>query len=137
MKKNNIIFWTATGIIFLFEGVLTALTSHTEMAREGLRHLQYPTYFGDLLVVFKVLGVLALVIPQAPVRVKEWAYAGFAFDFLFAAYSHGMVDGLGNFQTWFPLVFLGLLLVSYVFYHKRREQRVVRQASELKVATAQ
>jgi hypothetical protein len=117
MKKEKIIFWTATIIIALFEGVMPALTSQTELAKEGIRHLGYPEYFGNALVVFKVLGVLALVIPQVPKRVKEWAYAGFAFDFIFAAISHGAVDGV-NGQTFFPLVFLGILSVSYVYYHK-------------------
>ena len=97
MKKDKIIYWTATTIIALFEGVMPALTSQTELAKEGIRHLGYPEYFGTALVVFKILGVLALVIPQIPKRVKEWAYAGFAFDFIFATISHLMIDGF-NFQ---------------------------------------
>jgi hypothetical protein len=56
MKKDKIIFWTATTIIFLFEGVLTALTSQTELAKQGISHLGYPPYFGNALVVFKILG---------------------------------------------------------------------------------
>ena len=117
MKKDKIIFWTATTIIALLEGVMPALTSQKELAKEGIRHLGYPEYFGNVLVVFKVLGVLAIVIPQVSKRVKEWAYAGFAFDFLFAAFSHGAVDGVSG-QTFFPLVVLGILAVSYIYYHK-------------------
>ena len=117
MKKDKIIYWTATTIIALFEGVMPALTSQTELATEGIRHLGYPEYFGTALVIFKILGVLALVIPQIPKRVKEWAYAGFAFDFIFAAISHGAVDGI-NGQTFFPMLVLGILAVSYVYYHK-------------------
>ena len=117
MKKDKIIFWTATTIIALLEGVMPALTSQTELAKEGIRHLGYPEYFGNALVVFKVLGVLAIVIPQVSKRVKEWAYAGFAFDFLFAAISHGAVDGVSG-QTFFPLVVLGILTISYIYYHK-------------------
>ncbi len=78
----------------------------------------YPAYFGNALVNFKVLGVLALVIPAIPKRVKEWAYAGFAFNFLFATISHGAVDGI-NGQTFLPLVFFAILGVSYVYYHKK------------------
>ena len=117
MKKEKIIFWTATTIIALLEGVMPALTSQTELAKEGIKHLGYPAYFGNALVVFKVLGVLALIIPQVPRRVKEWAYAGFAFDFIFASISHGAVDGM-NVQTFFPMLVLGILAVSYVYYHK-------------------
>jgi hypothetical protein len=36
MKKDKIIFWTATIIIALFEGVMPALTSQTELAKEEL-----------------------------------------------------------------------------------------------------
>lgn len=117
MKKNVIIYWISTGFIALLEGVMPAFTSQTEMAKEGIRHLGYPEYFGNVLVVFKILGVLALVLPQIPKRVKEWAYAGFAFDFLFAAISHGIVDGLIG-QTFFPVIVLCVLIISYVYYHK-------------------
>lgn len=119
MKKTNILFWVTTTIIFLMEGVLPAFTSQTELAKEGIRHLGYPTYFGNMLVIFKVAGALTLMIPQIPKRVKEWAYAGFAFDFIAASVSHAAVDGAGNFQTLFPLIFLILLIVSYITYHKR------------------
>jgi hypothetical protein len=116
-KTNKIIFWTSTILIFLFEGVMPALTSQTELAKEGIRHLGYPEYFGNALVVFKILGVIILVVSQIPKRLKEWAYAGFTFDFLFASISHYAVDGL-DFQTFFPLIVLAILMVSYVFYHK-------------------
>ena len=49
MKRINIIYWTATILIFLFEGVMPALTSQTEMAKEGISHLGYPAYFGVML----------------------------------------------------------------------------------------
>lgn len=117
MKKEKIIYWVATSIIALFEGVMPALTSQTELAKEGIRHLGYPAYFGNALVVFKIVGVLILIIPQIPKRIKEWAYAGFTFNFIFAAISHGVVDGI-NFQTFFPFIILGILMLSYVYYHK-------------------
>ncbi len=117
MKTQKIIYWSTTGLIALFEGVMPALTSQTKLAKEGIKHLGYPEYFGDALVIFKVLGVLALIIPKVPTRIKEWAYAGFAFDFIFAAISHGAVDGI-NFQTFFPFIILGILMLSYFSYHK-------------------
>jgi len=117
MKANKIIFWVTTIIIFLFEGVMPALTFHTAMAKEGMKHLGYPFYFGDALVVFKVLGALTLVIPQMPKRLKEWAYAGFMFDFIFASISYFAVEGV-VFFSFFPLIFIGLLAASYITYHK-------------------
>lgn len=117
MKTTKILFWTATILIALFEGVMPALTSQTEMAKEGISHLGYPEYFGNALVIFKILGVIALVVPKIPKRLKEWAYAGFVFDFLFASISHFVVDGV-TFQSFFPLIILGILMVSYTSYHK-------------------
>lgn len=116
-RKEKTIFWTATIIIALFEGLMPALTSQTEMAKEGIRHLGYPEYFGNALVVCKILGVIALLTPKISQRIKEWAYAGFTFNFIFATVSHGAVDGI-NGQTFFPLVVLGILAVSYIYYNK-------------------
>ena len=117
MKKDKIIFWTTTSLIFLFEGVMPALTSHTEMAKEGIRHLGYPEYFGIMLTVFKVLGSLTLIIPQIPTRIKEWAYAGFAIDFIAASVSLIAVDGISG-LAFFPIIPLVILIVSYIYYHK-------------------
>lgn len=117
MKKDKIIYWSTTILIFLFEGVMPALTSQTELAKQGISHLGYPLYFGNALVVFKVLGTLALIIPAVPKKLKELAYAGFIFDFLFASISHFAVDGLG-YEGFFPLVVLAILMVSYTYYHK-------------------
>ncbi len=116
-KTNKIIFWTTTIIIFIMEGLIPAFTSQTELAKEGIRHLGYPEYFGNALVVFKVLGALTLIIPQVPKRIKEWAYAGFAFDFIFASISHFAIDGI-DFQSFFPLLFLVILIASYYSFHK-------------------
>lgn len=121
MKTAKIIFWTTTTLIFLFEGVMPALTSQTELAKEGIRHLGYPAYFGVMLTVFKVSGALALIIPQIPHRIKEWAYAGFTFDFIAACVSHWVVDGFGG-QTIFPLIVLAILMVSYFYYHQLKIQ---------------
>jgi DoxX-like family len=117
MKATKIIFWITTGAIFLFEGVMPAFFSQSDEAKEAFRHLGYPLYFATLLTVFKVLGALALIIPQVPGRIKEWAYAGFAIDFISASVSYFAVDGAGFFAV-FPLIILAVLIVSYVCYHK-------------------
>jgi hypothetical protein len=117
MKKHKIIFWISTGFIFLFEGVMPALTGHSELAIQGITHLGYPLYFVTILVVFKILGVLALIIPQVPNQVKEWAYAGFAINFFCASISTYIVDGVRS-AGWFPLVVFALLIASYISYHK-------------------
>ena len=123
MKRVSLTFWISTALIFLFEGVMPALTSQKTFAQESMRHLGYPLYFGNALVVFKVLGTLTLLIPQVPNRFKEFAYAGFIFDFLFASISHYAVDGLVA-ETFFPFIVLGVLLVSYWSYTKLAADKV-------------
>lgn len=117
MKKHKIIFWVTTTLIFLMEGVGPAFFSQSEEAKQGMEHLGYPLYFGTALAVFKVLGALTLMIPVIPKRIKEWAYAGFIFDFLFASISYIVVDGFG-FAAMLPLIFLGILALSYNSYLK-------------------
>jgi uncharacterized membrane protein YphA (DoxX/SURF4 family) len=117
MKTAKVIYWVSTSLIFLMEGVMPALTWQTELAKQGISHLGYPAYFGNALVVFKVLGALALILPPVPKRLKELAYAGFTFNFLFASISHFAVDGL-DFQSFFPLIFLGILGLSFTYYQK-------------------
>ena len=120
MRTNNIIFWVSTTIIFLFEGVMPAATSHTQVAHDGLSHLGYPLYFSTMLMVFKVCGVLALMIPQVPARLKEWAYAGFAFDFIAAVWSHWAIDGTGP-TLIPPVIGMVVLALSYTTHQRRRE----------------
>ncbi len=120
MKKNDIIYWATTGLLFLFEGVMPALTSQSEMAKEGVRHLDYPAYFGVMLTVFKVVGALALILPQVPSRFKEWAYGCFLIEFIAAAWSHLAIDGFGV-QILAPLVALIILGISYTYFHIRKE----------------
>lgn len=116
-NKTKLIYWTTTGLLFAFEGVVPALTSHTALAVEGIRHLGYPDYFREMLTCFKVVGALALVLPIFKGRYKEWAYAGFGITMISAFVSHGIVDGW-NVQTFFPLFTLAILAISYVYYHK-------------------
>ncbi|MBB6003041.1 DoxX family protein [Arcicella rosea] len=122
MKTTKITFWISTSLIFLFMGVMPALTGHTEMAKEGTRHLGYPQYFGMALNIFKIIGSLALIIPQVPKVLKEWAYAGFVFDIIFATISLWAVDGF-NAMLLVPVLVMAVLLVSYFSFHKLQSSK--------------
>lgn len=117
LKRTKILYWTTTALIVLFEGVMPALTSHTELAVAGIRHLGYPDYFRVMLTVFKVAGAAALLLPFVKGQIKEWAYAGFGFTMISACISHWAVDGPGV-QTFFPLFIFAVLVLSYVSYQK-------------------
>lgn len=119
MKKYKIIFWLTTAFIFLFEGLmpLSTLLFAQEYMNAGTKPLGYPDYFAVALIIFKVMGAAALMIPKLHSRLKEWAYAGLTYNLVFAAISHFAVDGIG-FQSFFPLIIMAILAVSYINYHK-------------------
>ena len=122
MLSKRTLYWIATGIIIVFEGVMPALTGTSEMARAGMEHLGYPEYFALMLATFKVVGVLALALPFVPKTLREWAYGCFVLELISATWSHAAVDGWSNGQTYFPAVILGILLTSYFTQDARGAQ---------------
>lgn len=121
MKKNKIIFWVATVILILWEGVmpLGTVLFAPQYVNAGTKPLGYPDYFAYTLIICKVLGVIAISYSKTPEKIKEWAYAGLTFNLIFAFISHACVDQ----NIWFmlmPVVFLGILAVSYIYANKIR-----------------
>lgn len=119
MKKNKTIFWAATVILILWEGImpLSTLLFAPEYANAGTKPLGYPDYFAYTLIVCKVLGVFAISYPKIPVKLKEWAYAGLTFNLIFAFISHAYVDKNIGYML-MPLAVLGILAVSYIYNNK-------------------
>jgi DoxX-like family len=117
-EKINIIYWISTGIfgiLMLFSAIPDVISSPD--ALKFMSQLGYPTYFIPFIGVMKVLGVMAILIPL-PARLKEWAYAGLAFDLLGAIYSV-VGSGLANAQMAFMVIFILPGIVSYIYFHKR------------------
>ena len=78
-KRNNIIYWIATiwlALGMVSTGIVQLLKKDTEV--DIMSHLGYPVYFLTILGIWKILGVVAVLIPKFPL-LKEWAYAGFFF----------------------------------------------------------
>ncbi len=64
----------------------------------------------------KILGALALLIPTVPTRMKEFAYFGFTITLISAIIAHSSSgDGISSID---PLVFLGISIVSYLYFNK-------------------
>src|SRR5690606_39184179 len=123
MKKNRSIFWAATMVIIIWEGImpLSTLVFTPEYATIGTRPLGYPDYFAYALIICKVLGVIAIALPQTPIKVREWAYAGLSFNLIFAFISHAYVDRNIGFML-MPLAFLAILAVSYIYKNKIQQE---------------
>lgn len=121
MKKNTIIFWAATIIIFLMEGIMpiSTLLFAPQYTNAGTKPLGYPDYFAVALILCKFLGSLAILLPQVPAKIKEWAYAGLTYNLLFAILSHIVVDkNIGYILM--PVVVLLVLAISYRYKDKRK-----------------
>lgn len=87
-KRNKIIYWLVT--IFLSIGMLAGGTQQMLQIggyNEIVTSLGYPLYLLSILGVWKILGVIAILIPKFPI-LKEWAYAGFFFAMSGAFISH-------------------------------------------------
>jgi DoxX-like protein len=117
MKKNEIIYWTTTGIVAAIMLWSAFNFSFNEEMKGGFAHLGLPSWFRIELTVAKVLGALALLIPMIPGRIKEFAYFGFALTIVSASIAH-LSSGDGILHGLEPLVFLGILIVSYLSYHQ-------------------
>jgi uncharacterized membrane protein YphA (DoxX/SURF4 family) len=112
MNARSIGYWTTTvltSLAFLSGGA--AYLSRADFAVAGLAELGYPAYFVTILGAWKVLGGLALLLPRLP-RLKEWAYAGIAFDLTGAAFSHAAF-GHPAAKAIAPIVLLGIAAASW------------------------
>lgn len=113
-KRDKIIYWIAT-IWFSLGMITSAIVQLIPMEEEVVRMngLGYPTYFLTIIGVWKILGVLAVLMPKFPL-VKEWAYAGFFFLMTGAVFSHFAVGDSAS-EYFGPTLLLILTVVSWYF----------------------
>lgn len=137
-RFERAVYRTSTGLVLavmLFSIVNFVFNDHFPFpnGREGaFVHLGFPPYFKVELTIAKILGVLALVIPAVPFKVKEFAYAGFAITLVSAAIAHfgrGDARNLSVLYVLDPLVFLCLLAVSYYYFGRRHSLQASATAS--------
>jgi uncharacterized membrane protein YphA (DoxX/SURF4 family) len=113
-KRNKIIYWISTlwlALGMVSSGTVQIIKLDEEMVM--MNHLGYPGYFVVLIGVWKILGVIAVLVPKFPL-VKEWAYAGFFFAMSGAVVSHvAMGDSAQEFFG--PILLLVLTVLSWYF----------------------
>ena len=120
-KTKKIIYWMSTlwlALGMLSTGIVQLIKPEAEVTK--LTHLGYPVYLLTILGIWKILGVVAVLIPKYPL-VKEWAYAGFFFAMSGAVISHIVVrDPISEIA---PAVLL--LVLTVVSWYFRPESRKV------------
>lgn len=113
-KRNKIIYWIAT--LWLSLGMLsTGIVQIIKMENEVtmMKNLGYPLYILTILGIWKILGVITVLIPKFPI-LKEWAYAGFFFAMSGAVFSH-LANGDAGKDFFGPILLLVLTFVSWYF----------------------
>ena len=125
-KRNKIIYWVAT--LWLSLGMLSggiAQLFQVKDAVDGVARLGYPAYFPAIIGFWKILGVIAVLIPRFPL-VKEWAYAGFFFCMSGALYTHIAVGDPAT-ESIGPVLLLVLSVVSWYFRPADKKLVLVNQ----------
>ena len=113
-KRNKIIYWIATlwlALGMVSTGLVQLLKQQADV--EAMTRLGYPVYLLTILGIWKMLGVIAVLIPKFPL-LKEWAYAGFFFAMSGAVFSH-IASGNSVTEIFPPLLLLILTVVSWYF----------------------
>lgn len=135
MKKlKKIIYWIAT--VWLSLGFVSTGAVQLFKGKSGtggvdsMIHLGYPIYFLTLLGIWKILGVIAVLIPRFPL-LKEWAYAGFFFVVSGALFSHIVCKD--SLSAIFPAVLLLLLLVLS-WYFRPADRKIISLNFKKKIA---
>ena len=124
-KKNKIIYWiatiwlalgmVATGVVQLFKG------KTGQGGVDSITHLGYPVYFLTILGVWKILGVVTVLIPKFTL-LKEWAYAGFFFVMSGAIFSH---LALGDSMKEIAPALLLLILTAISWYFRPADRKII------------
>lgn len=114
-KRDKIIYWIATiwlALGMLSTGIVQLINLEEEVA-VTIQQLGYPIYFLTIIGIWKILGVVAILIPKFTL-LKEWAYAGFFFVVSGAIFSH-IASGDSANELFGPLLLLVLTVVSWYF----------------------
>lgn len=115
MKAARIIYWIVTGLLCLMMlGSAAMYVFNFSQASAVFASLGYPSYLVYPLAIAKILGVAAILTKKSK-TLKEWAYAGFCFDFLLALAAHLHARD-GGFIA--PVAALALLFASYFLDRK-------------------
>ncbi|WP_449397744.1 DoxX family protein [Chryseobacterium wanjuense] len=116
-KTTKTIYWSGATFMSLWFGAsgFFELTKNP-VVWDITQQLGYPSHFIYILGVFKLAGVLVLLLPNRLLRLKEWVFAGMFFDIIFAFFSKIAV--IGFISTIDAIVAFTVLLVTYFMFRK-------------------
>ncbi len=123
MEKRKLIwYWIVTAILSfcIFSGGLAQAFQVKEVV-QGFKPLGYPNYFISIIGIWKVLGIIAILIPKFKL-LKEWAYAGIFFVMSGAVISHIASDDI-SVQLIAPFLLTIFTVLSW--YLRPAERKII------------
>jgi len=116
-KSTKIIYWTGIILTSLWFGASGLFELTNNPIVWGItQQLGYPAHFIYILGVFKLSGVITLLIPNKLLRLKEWVFAGVFFDILFAFFSKIAVLGFSAATD--AIIAFVMVSVTYIMFRK-------------------
>ena len=112
-----ILYWVITiSFCLAMTGDAIGGITRQQAGIDALKHLGYPLYNLQMYGIAKILGVLAILQTRFK-TIKEWAYAGFSFNFISAFLSRAI---MGDDITMLipPVVISGVMFISYFLWHR-------------------
>src|SRR3972149_3020915 len=128
-RAGKIIYWIATIWLALgmtSTGIVQLLKNQADI--DLMNHLGYPVYLLTILGIWKILGVIAVLIPRFRL-LKEWAYAGFFFAMSGAVFSH-IASGSSAKEFFGPVLLIILTVLSWYFRPVERKIISINQINE-------
>lgn len=124
-SRSKIIYWVSTAWLalgMLSTGIVQLIKTPQE--KELMMHLGFPIYFLLIIGVWKLLGVIAILVPKLPL-LKEWTYAGFFFAMTGAVVSHLFRNDPVK-ELFGPFLLLVLIICSWYFRPAERKLNCTR-----------
>ena len=117
MNKIKIVYLVSTGLltVFMLLSVGMYLFNHEEIS-QAFTNMGYPVYIIYPLALAKILGLIALWVNSYS-TLKEWAYAGFFFDFVLAFFAHAMIG-----EDFIPALMATLLMLTSYFSWRKLDR---------------
>lgn len=116
-KTTKIIYWA--GVTFI--SLLFLASGYFEITKNPLTYTKtikmgYPPYFITLLGISKIAGIIALLIPHKLLWLKDWVFAGLAFDVIFAFASGYAIGNNGDLVN-SGIAFV-VIVITYLQFHR-------------------
>lgn len=125
-KRKRIIYWVFTlwmSLGMVSTAIVQLMKNKDELA--NFTNLGYPAYLMTIIGVWKLLGVIAILIPKR-LLLKEWAYAGFFFVMSGAVISHLIVGDISG-RTFPSVLLFVLVIISWYFRPANRKITIIEK----------